>query len=666
MFGRKKRSLSDFDSEIQAHIDFEAEELREDGLSEEEARYAALRQFGNVTIARERFYEVGRWLWLDALIRNLCFAFRLMRRQPVSTLAIILLLALGIGGVTAVFNPIYSTLFAPLPFPQPEQLVRIGGDIRMFNNYQSRFEKEEFLERVFSNITAYLSSDQNMSTTPQVRITSPETGKHREVYSLWVTENFFETLGVQPLIGSGFSRKENRDGVVISYRIWRDIFMEADDVIGRPISTSRGQRNIVGIMPEGFDFPSDTDSWLCIGNGTSWGIGSTQFVGRLRSGLSSEAAVKELQSFDFNPVPGIVGSGGSVLQPLQTFLYGDQRSLLRLFGAASALFLTLAGVCVTSLLVAHGERRKQEIATRLIMGASRRSLVFQLLIETLPLVIMGGLMGWWFSEIISAWLWPKLPALRHGAVDVPVKIAFWSSIVLVTTLIGGLIPSFYATGIDLNTYLKAAADRRRRLFIPREFIVGVQLGLALALLIGECVLIRSMMFRIDFPIGWSSNDIAVVPPHRTGAALKNERSAMYARSLDIQSELSALPEVMSVGVLSPIPFSPDARRGSQGMMPVSNYLPPQGQGFPQDHSSMAAIASPNGFDILGIPLIAGRHFTPADAANRLALIGVSGYGRNGKPESGAKITGRICRFRNCCFRTEPVRHNNVNGGCPKS
>ena len=629
MFGRKKRSLYDFDEEIQAHIDFEADEFKKDGLDENEARKAALRQFGNVTIARERFYETGRWLWLDALIRDLRFAFRLMRRQPVSTLSIILLLALGTGGVTAVFNPIYSTLFTPLPFPQPEQLVRIGGDIRMFNNYQSRFEKEEFLERIFSNITAYLSSDQNMSTTPQVRISVPETGKHREIYSLWVTENFFETLGVQPLIGSGFSRKENRDGVIISYRIWRDIFMGADDTIGRLIPTGRGQRKIVGIMPEGFNFPADTDSWVCIGNGTSWGIGSTQFVGRLRSGLSSEAAAKELQTFDFNPVPGIIGNGGPVLQPLQTFLYGDQRSLLMLLGAAAVLFLALVGAGVVSLLVAQGERRKQEIATRLIMGASRRSLVFQLLIETLPLVIIGGLAGWWFSEIVNAWLWPQLPALRHGVVDIPVKMAFWAAIVLVVTLIGGLIPSFYATGIDLNAYLKAAADGKRRLFTSREFMVGLQLGLALALLIGEGVLIHSMMFRIDFPIGWSSNDIAVVPPHRTGAALKNERNAMYARSLDIQSELSALPEVMSVGVLSPIPFSPDAMRSSRGMMPVSNYLPTQGQEFPQAHSSMTGIVSPNGFDILGIPLIAGRYFTHADAVNRLGLIGVGGYGSNG-------------------------------------
>ena len=620
MFGRKRRSLSDFDEEIQAHIELEIEEFMKDGLGEKEARYAAMRKFGNVTIAHERFYEFGRWLWLDTFVRNLCLACRIIRRQPVSTLSIILLLALGIGGVTAVFNPIYSTIFVPLPFPQPEQLVRIGGDIPLFNNRYSRFEKEESLERIFSNVTAYIPA----VTRARIRVTGTDIS--RDVYPTEVAENFFETFGVQLLRGSGFSRKEDRDSVVISYRFWRDVMGRADDAVGRYILAGpmANPRRIVGIMPEGFNFPNDTDVWTCI-SGTDWPVGNaTQFAGRLRPGISIELAAEELKSIDF-PVSGVIGNSGPVLQSLQIFLSGDQRPLLRLLGAAAILFLALACAGVMNLLIAQGARRKQEIATRLIMGAPRRSLVFQLLTEVLPLVIVGGLAGWWLSEIASAWLWTQLPALRGGTVTVPVKMAFWAALLLAVTLIGGLIPSLYATGLDLNIYLKAASDGKRRFLSSREFLVGVQLGLALALLIGMSVLIRSMMFRVDFPIGWSPREIAVVSAYPVDSVDDTEiHSPMYFQ--DVYSELNALPEVMSFGYLHPIPFS--ALAGYVSSMPerVSKILPIKGQGWPPGTPVVTAIwadADSAGFDVLGIPFIAGRPFTEKDGARRLE-IGLTG------------------------------------------
>ena len=191
-------------------------------------------------------------------------------------------------------------------------------------------------------------------------------------------------------------------------------------------------------------------------------------------------------------------------------IYGDQRPMLRMLGTTAILFLALVCAGVVNLLIALGARRKQEIATRLVYGATRGNLIFQLLRETLPLVVIGGIAGWWLSEVSGALMWAQMPALRNGAVAVPVKIAFWAALVMVVTLIGGLIPSLYATSLDLNTYLKSADGGKRRFLPAQEILVGVQLSLALALLIGVVVLLRSMMFNVDIPIGWASRDIAVV------------------------------------------------------------------------------------------------------------------------------------------------------------
>ena len=602
-----------------------------DGLDEKEARYAARRKFGNVTLARERFYEAGRWLWFDEFVRDLRFAWRITYRRPLSALSIIALLALGMGCVTAVFNPLYSMLFTPLSFSQPEQLTRIGGDIRMFNLYTVRFEREDALGMIFSNIAAYTP----LLSTNRIRV--PETGRVKETYPLYVTEGLFGTLGVKPMIGYDFSSKEHQDGVIVSYRFWRDEMMQADDAIGNHIFIGLNPVTIVGIMPEKFNFPIDVDVWLC-GNGSSnaWPIGDgMQLIGRLRQGISIGQAADTLKAIDFNPVPGIIGSGGPVLQPLQTFLYGDQTPLLKILGAVSILFLLLVCAGVMNILITRGAQRKAEMAQRLIFGATRKNLVFQLLLEMLPLVVIGGLAGWWLSKIINTWLVTYYPAFQSGNVVVPVKMAFGAALILLVTLITGLIPSLYATSLDLNTWLKSASDGKRRFLLSQEFLVGVQLSIALALLIGMGVMLRSMMHRVDFPIGWSSRDVVVVSayPLEQGPIVNDENRPRYAMAFnDVQRELRSMPEVVSVGYLSPIPFTAEAIARSGVPIPTLKTLPPDGsRSIPEDNPAFFyGLAGPDGFDILGIPLVLGRSFTEADVANRIVpMMGKEFYGKIG-------------------------------------
>ena len=566
-------------------------------------------------------------------LTNLRYTWRAAQRQLIATVSIILLLALGMGGVTAVFNPIYSMFFTPLLLPKSERLVRIGGSIPMFNIFTSRFENEKYLWRIFSNMAAYRPY--------QAKIRMPDTGKHLEVNALLVTDGFFETLGVKPLIGYDFNSIGNRTVFLVSHRFWRKELMQKTDVIGSYILSSDGsQISIVGIMPENFNFPYDTDIWEYRKSGRPWGGSFSdplQFVGRLHPGISSGAAEKELRAINFKQLGQQLSTSGPVLQSLQTFLYGDQKPILMMLGAAAILFLVLVSVGVVNILIAQGTNRKHEIALRLIFGASRRNLVFQLLREILPLVIIGGLAGWWIAEVAGNWLNVQFPTIQGNAVSVSVKIAFWASLVLIVTFISGLVPSLYATSLDLNTYLKSASGDKRQFFSSRELLVGIQLSLTLALLVGVGLLLRSMMFNVDIPIGWSSRDVAVIsvdfPNSLMGRASDGttDISKQLAVFSDVRRALRGMPEVIAVGTMFPIPFSVDAITLSRSRTTVSKTLSPQGKKIPtgMPNDIIRIRVSPEVFDVLGIPIVIGRSFTEIDLINEIEVEKRFGYGITG-------------------------------------
>ena len=396
-----------------------------------------------------------------------------------------------------------------------------------------------------------------------------------------------------------------------------------DNAVGNQIFWGITPLTIVGIMPEGFNFPIDTDVWLC-SNGKIWMPNEgTQYIGRLLSGISIGQAAYALKAIDFDQAITIVGnSGGPVLQSLQTFLYGDQYPLIRLLGVVSILFLVLVCAGVVNLLLAQSRRRETEMAMRMILGATRPNLFFQLLIEKMLLVAAGGFFGWWFSGVVGKWLGTQFPALQVTAESLPEKIVFWIALVLIVTILAGLAPSLYATNINLNTYLKAATAGKRRFIFSQEFLVGVQLSVALALLIGMGVMLRSMIHRVDFPIGWSSHNIVVVStyPLEQGPIINDDNRPRYAMAFNnVQSELRAMPEVVSVGYLSPIPFTSNAILRSGIPVPTLKNLPPDGsRAIPDDTPAFTyGFAGPDGFDMLGIPFVLGRPFTESDGAKQI-------------------------------------------------
>ena len=576
---------------------------------------------------------------MRVILTDFRYAWRMAKRSPGATLAIIAMLALGTGGVTAVFNPVYSLLFAPLPFPQPDQLVMTGGNIQMYNDRLRRFEPEDELGLIFSNLALYAphSSD---------RVTIRDTGNRINAVSINVSVDFFKTLGVQPLRGSDFNR-ETGGGVIVSSRFWRNELMGADDAVGKIIQIISPLR-VVGIMPESFDFPAGTDIWVYDDSRPVMMSSAIRYFGRLRPGISIGHASETLRSMDLRTLP--TAPGGPLLQSLQTFLSGDKRPILWMLASAAVLFLLLVCAGVMNLLVALGARRRSEMAMRLIFGASRRNLVFQLLRETLPLVVAGALAGLWISEIAGVWLMTRFPELKGGDVVVPVRMAFFAAMVFGVTIIGGLTPALYASGVNLNTYLKSGADIKRRLlpFSMREYLTGLQLSLSLALLTGVGLLISNMMFHVDIPIRWSSRDIVVINNVSTQrATAKNAGSfqdatdifAERARFLqDFLHRLKTMPEAASVGMIGSIPYS--SAQARNGQMPLLVFKRPDDP----INSAIPAIrgtASPETFDMLGITLLAGRHFSSFDTSTEFEVDFL--LGGHGGPGGVAIINQELAR-----------------------
>jgi len=601
-------------------------------------------------------------IWMTGFLSDVRHGWRTWRRMPAAALTMVILPALGIGGVAAIFSPLYSLVLAPLPFPRSDNLVRIGGDLPIFNLHSSVFEERNRLASVFENVMAYEPLD--VGRPIQARLSSA--GQPKDVVVHAVTQEFFDTMGVPPRLGTGFADEAASAAVVVlSNRVWRTELQGTPDVIGRSVQLFDHPFTVVGVMPMGFDFPGATDLWVPMG--TVGANGSrVQFVGRLRAGMPLEQAALALNAMgsrrEQGPT-GRVGKDGPVLQPLQVFLRGDRRPMLWVLWAASILFLLLVAAGSANVLLAQGVGRRPEMYVRLALGGGRRRLVRQLLTETLLVVGVGGVLGTWLSIAASQWLQSHLPELRDGRIFAPATVALAVALSLVVTLLCGLAPALRATDMGLASSRKPGtgrprwAWRRRRVSTSREYLAGAQLALALVLLIAAGLLLRSLTTRISMPLALETHGVVVarvaMPPlpalaaaqadffQRHGMGLggsygprrhqalmeqmqrtlepaeraENARNVLFFR--EAERTLRTLPSVVAVGVLEPAPFTSAATSAMQN----PNWVSTRRSGGNRDALVPCIVgrASAQAFEVLGVRLQAGRTFTTSDVAEEFTL-----------------------------------------------
>jgi predicted permease len=652
MFGRK-RKLDDFTSEIEAHLQIEIERLREQGLSEDDARASARRSFGNVMHAEERFYESGRWLWWDHFWQDIRYALRMLRKSPGFTAIAVLTIALGIGATTAIFSVVDATLLRPLPYPQSEQLVSIRDDLPGLGAKDVGLSQPEWQDLQHSEIFEYVSPtwfDENNLTG---------SSHPARVRILIVAPSYFALLGIQPQLGRGFNPGDHSPGlipeVLISDGLWKRAFGSDPHILDKSVRLDTDLYRIVGVMPAGFDAPGRTaeerniEVWAATSfYGTPMsdhpprnGRNLPTAIARLKPGLTLEAAQSRLDAFvaalqKEYPADYPLRSAWTVrLLPLKERVVGNVRESLVLLLGAVGLVLLIGCVNVANLQLARASGRDREMAVRQALGAARMRLTQQLLTESVLLSLVGGLAGLavlFFAKGFLLRLVPEsLPRLNDPSISWSVLfVALGAS--LVAGVAFGLAPALHACRLNLIHGLKQQGRgstgsgeqaRTRRVLVVTEF------ALSLVLMIAGGLLLHSFWDLLNVQLGFNPQNAMAV---RTRLPDPNDPKAdMYSSAAqetpflrEVLRRSRALPgvEEVAIGDTASIPLDEslrDLKLISEGQFLFSL------EGDIQNNEPAVAERSsvtPDYFHLLGVPLLRGRLFADSDndQAPRVAVI----------------------------------------------
>jgi putative ABC transport system permease protein len=620
--------------EMRFHIEEETARNVRHGMAPEEARRAALRSFGGEDRFREQARDERTGSAVADLWTDVRYAGRSLRSSPGFTLVAVLTLALGIGANSGIFSVVNGVVLRPLPYAEPDALVRVATrfpTLGLDRFWLSLPEFVELRERVqsFSAVGGY--------RTWQVSIGAEEAPLRVPVGQ--VTHGFFDALGVAPLLGRAFTEEETLPDaepvVMLSHGLWQRAFGGDPAIIGRMVLRNGVEARVTGVMPPGFDIAdAGVDAWmpwpLDPANPGARASHVLDVVARLRPGTSFEQAQAELAMVvanwaEANPDEHAPGPDGHpvYIVPLQEDVIGDIRPALLLLLGAVGFVLLIACANVANLLLARSEARQREIAVRSALGAGTGRLLRQFLTEGLVLAVLGGVLGvfvgWAGVRLLIAANPESIPRAAEIGLDGWVLL-FTTGIAVLTGVIFGLAPALHlsrgsTTGAlregGLRTTTNAARQRLRRLLVVSE------LALAVILIVGSALMLRSFaeLQRVDpgfDPEGLLTFQVFLPSATYPGAP---PQTAFHDRLLE---RLEGLPGVRAVTAMSGLPPVRDVTANSmvlEGIEPTED-----GPGHLMDYVQSV---QRDYFSTMRIPLRAGRVFEPQDAAAGGALAVVN-------------------------------------------
>jgi predicted permease len=652
IFRRRKRMMEDLDQDIRDYIERETQDNIDRGLPPEEARYAALRKFGNVTRVREDTWEAWSLVWLEQLWQDICYGLRQLRRSPGFTAVAVLTLALGIGANTAIFALMDAVILRRLPVEKPGELIQVritnadeggggsgGGSTFTTPMWEQLRDHQDVLSRAF----AWSDIDE---------FDLAEGGMTRAVHQIWVSGGFFSALGLRPAAGRLIADSDDRRGcpavAVLSYGFWQDHYDGAKRAIGRTLSFGGHPFEVIGVAPPGF-FGMEVGGkfdvaapicasaifdgtkprldnievfWLNVGGRINPKLSRAQQTARLRI-LSTRlfvppnASSEEREAYMkiiLRIVPaatGISGLRGQFSQPLQILM------------AVVGIVLLIACANLASLTLARAAARHKEIAVRQALGASRTRLIRQLLTECLLLSSAGALLGVLLARWTAALLLHIISTQQHTVFFLDLSLntrilGFVLAIATLTSLLMGLLPALRSTRVSLTSGVKGSqpSEAGRNLgFRRRQWIVGSQVALSLLLLVAAGLLLRSFVKLATLDIGFDRNNVLLVATHLKPAKVPPDR--WIATYDEIESRLKALPGLLSVGYSNVTPISgalmqfgnvqSDWFKLSNPSLTSSTSL----KANPDDPVCVNFI-SPGYLPTLRMRLLAGRNFSSAD------------------------------------------------------
>lgn len=556
MLVNRSRFDSDLAGEIQFHLEAEAARQREAGLEPRAAAAAAHRKFGNPTSLRETSRDMWGWIWLDEAAGDLRIAARVLGRNRAFAALATFTLAPGIGANTLMFGVVHAVLLKPLSYREPEQLVWLARYLPMFQveiasgpDYQDWRDQRQ----VFENVGAFTFTDYNL-----IGVDNP-----RQVRAAQITASLLPTLGVQPELGRPLTREEDQpDGpraAILLQPFFRRQYRGSPTIIGRTINLDDHEYTVVGVMPPEFRLPDKADADLLLPlqlplESRQGNMRIVSVVARLRPDVTVERAKAALSVIDSRIAmpPAVRRDVELRVIPLRRHLAGDVRPmLLVLFGAVTVVLL-IACANVASLLLARAVNRRREIALRAALGAGRARLVRHALAESLLLSFLGGLLGLALAsagtKILIRLAPANIPFLAQTRIDLRVLV-FTLAASLATGLLFGLVPVTAAVRASLNEALKQGVFRQisevghRR---TREVLVVAELALALVLVAGAGLLIRSLWRLYQADPGFRPDHILSM---RINALPSRYQTASRRLTLheEILRKVEALPGVQSCG-----------------------------------------------------------------------------------------------------------------------
>jgi predicted permease len=622
-----RRLRADWRQEWEAELRYRESQLAEwdrlDWRNKLDLLWRSLGAFWDALLLQPRRLE-------DEMFQDLRFGLRMLRKNPGFTSVAVFTLALGIGANTAIFSVVNGVLLKPLPYPEPERLVRVFQNIMNFPKApMSPADFRDYREQntTFESLAGYFRQDLELA----------QEEKAERLMGMRASSGYFQTLGLEPMLGREFTHEEEIPDesavVILSHGLWQRRFDGDPKIVGKSIRLSGKSFTVVGVAPAGLQHVGggyrplphgeSVDIWwpMRLGPNRPRGALIVNVIGRLKPGVTRQQAEAE---FDLiaarlaEQYPGPYRKAKTITQPLrEEIVEGSQRALLLLL-AAVFFVLLIACVNVANLTLARAAAREREIAVRLALGAGRARILRQLLIESLTLAVIGGLLGLLLAKLaINALikLGPEqLPRLHMINLDMRI-LAFTLLISLLTGLLFGMAPALQSLKLNLNESLKEggrAATSGRRQRRTRGALVVAEVALALALLLGAGLLMRSFLKLQQTDPGFNPSGVltmSVVLPGARYVGVEPQISFLQR----LVERVSALPGVRSAGVTSDLPWT-----GYQN----EAGLRVEGKTFPTDQEPHAQyhFISADYMRTIGAPLLSGRWFDARDRRGAQPVI----------------------------------------------
>jgi putative ABC transport system permease protein len=625
----------DMDDEIRFHVAERVEYFIARGMSPEEARAETLRRLGgNMNDTRERLHHSAvrrertmamheQW---EELLQDLRYAVRLLVRRPGFAALAVLTLALGIGATTAIFSAVYPILVAPLPYPHADRITMIWER-----------EKDGAMDNLgwttFDDLNRSNGSFESMAAMSYSNVTITDRDQPEQLKGQRVSPNFFSVLGVTPALGRAFLPADDiRNSprvIILSNGVWRNRFGGDTAILGRSITLAGNPYSVIGVMPVGFEnvLSPSAQYWMPLRYDASLPFACRdcrhlRVVGRVKPGVTVTQAAREMNTIFANILrdhPTSYSSLGLSLPVLQDDITKNVRPVMLAVLGAVFFVLLIACANVTNLLLARGVQRQGEFAIRAALGAKRSRVVRQLLTESLLLAAAGGIVGAAIAQLgvraLVALSPAGLPMLSSIAVSGPVLAIG----LVMTTFVGivfGLVPAIHASRADLHQGIKQGTRRTAGTSrATRAALVISEVALAIVLLVGSGLLLRSTQRLFAVDPGFDASHLLTMQVQAGGASLPNDTvvRAFYDRALEtVRRE----PGVEAAAFTSQLPMSGDF--DGQGVALRAHPLP-----NPADDPSPFRYGVSDGyFEAMRIPLRQGRTFTAQDlaAAPQVAIV----------------------------------------------